>query len=297
LSIPLLVVLLLRLNRQYVREDTELEADAPKAATAPILRRHVVLVLVDRLDLAAARAIQYSRTLMPDELRAVHFIVDTLKAEKLADDWRRLGLSRVPLDLRECADRVIPNAAILAVAEALAPGDTEVSVLLPNRKYRGLWHRILHDQTADEISEEVSRLPHANVTLVPFHLGGDPADRTALVRIAPRATAFRRLRAVAPPDEPAPIRDDGTTPIGFVRFRGRATCRGRVNAVRVQPLAGTPTLECTLADDTGQVSVVFLGRRQIAGIEVGRSLLVTGVLGEHHGRLCFRNPDYELLGT
>jgi hypothetical protein len=31
-----------------------------------------VLVFVDRLDLAAVRAIQYGRTLMPDELRAVH---------------------------------------------------------------------------------------------------------------------------------------------------------------------------------------------------------------------------------
>jgi hypothetical protein len=232
---------------------------------------------------------------MPDELRAVHFITDKVKAEKLAEDWRRLGLSRVTLDLRECADRVIPNAAILAVAEVLAPGDTEVSVLLPNRKYRGLWHRILHDQTADKISEEVSRLPHANVTLVPFHLGVDHGEQKGLVRFAPRAAATRRLRAVVPPAAPAPMREDGTTPLGYVQFRGRARCRGRVNSVRVQPLAGTPTLECTIVDDTGQLSVTFLGRRHIAGIEVGRSLLVEGVLAEHHGRLSFLNPDYELL--
>jgi len=296
-SIPLLVLLLLRLNRQYEREDVELEADAPKAATAPILRRHVVLVLVDRLDLAAARAIQYSRTLMPDELRAVHFITDTLKAEKLAEDWRRLGLSRVTLDLRECADRVIPNAAILAVAEVLAQGDTEVSVLLPNRKYKGLWHRVLHDQTADKISEEVSRLPHANVTLVPFHLGADHGEQKPVVRFAPRAAAFRRLRAVdAPVDAPAE-RADGTMPIGYVQFRTRARCKGRVNSVRVQPLAGTPTLECTIADETGQITVTFLGRRHIAGIEVGRHLVVEGIAAEHHGRLSFINPYYELLLT
>ncbi len=46
---------------------------------------------------------------------------------------------------------------------------TEVSVLLPDRKYKGLWHRILHDRTAESIQEEVSRLPHANVTTIPFH--------------------------------------------------------------------------------------------------------------------------------
>jgi amino acid transporter len=171
LAIPVLVVLLTRLNRQYTTEDVELEADVPKAATAPILRRHVVLVFVDRLDLASARAIQYARALMPDELRAVHFVIDLTRAETLAADWRRLGLSGVTLQLYECADRVIPRAAIEATAEVLADGDTEVSVLLPHRKYRGPWHRLLHDRTADDISEEVSRLPHANVTLVPFHLG------------------------------------------------------------------------------------------------------------------------------
>jgi amino acid transporter len=56
--LPLLVVVFLRLNRQYVREAAHLEADVPAAARAPILRRHVVMVFVDRLDLAAARAIQ-----------------------------------------------------------------------------------------------------------------------------------------------------------------------------------------------------------------------------------------------
>ena len=39
-------------------------------------RRHAVIVLIDRLDLATARAIQYARTLTPDSLRIVHFAVD-----------------------------------------------------------------------------------------------------------------------------------------------------------------------------------------------------------------------------
>ena len=34
------------------------------------------LVFVDRLDLATARAIQYARSLNPDEVRAVHFLLD-----------------------------------------------------------------------------------------------------------------------------------------------------------------------------------------------------------------------------
>jgi hypothetical protein len=57
------------------------------------------------------------------------------------------------------------------VAEELARGDTEVSVLIPRRIYRRLWHRLLHDRTANAIASALGRLPHANVTFVPYHLG------------------------------------------------------------------------------------------------------------------------------
>ena len=167
---PLFVLTLLRLNRQYEREAQLLEHDVPAAAIAPILRRHVVLVFIDRLDMAGARAIQYARTLTPDELRVVHFALDEAKARELADEWSRTGLDRVPLEIVDCPDRRLLRAAVECVARELANGETEVSVLLPDRKYRGLWHRVLHDRTADSILREVSRLPHANVTTIPFHL-------------------------------------------------------------------------------------------------------------------------------
>src|SRR4051812_7617736 len=169
--VPILVALLTRLNKQYESEAAELEEDAPKAAEAPVLRRHVVLVMIERLDLASARAIQYARTLMPDELRAVHFAVDLDAADRLAGEWMRLGLSRLPLELVDCPDRRIARAALETVAEAAVDGETEVSVLIPRRQYRRFWHRLLHDRTADTIARVVSQLPHSNVTFVPYHLG------------------------------------------------------------------------------------------------------------------------------
>ena len=59
--VPIMVALLVRLNRQYEGEALELEHDAPKAVAAPILRRHVVFVFIDDVNLAAARALQYAR--------------------------------------------------------------------------------------------------------------------------------------------------------------------------------------------------------------------------------------------
>ena len=105
--VPVMVAGLVRLNRQYEAELEELKEDAPRAAEARVMRRHAVIVLIDQLDVAAARAIQYARALTPDDLRAVHFDLDPIKTEDLTNAWRSLGFSRLPLDIVECTDRRI----------------------------------------------------------------------------------------------------------------------------------------------------------------------------------------------
>jgi hypothetical protein len=279
LLVPITVFFLKRLQHQYSTEDTILEKDVPQAATAPILNRHVVLVFIDRLDLASARAIQYARTLTPDELRAVHFIMDHDKAEQLQAQWERLGLTRITLELVDCPDRRITRAAVETVAAELVGGQTEVTVLLPDRKYSGFWHRLLHDQTAESITRAVSRLAHANVTAVPFHIGGDPA---------------RGARASAA-DVPLQLADGEISPIGTVQWRQYAKVVGVIRSIKVQPHGGVPALECHLVDDTGGIMIVFLGRRRIAGIRPGTKLTVESRVGEHHGRLAMINPLYQLL--
>lgn len=307
-SVPVIVALLLRLARQYTTEASELEQDVPRAATARILDRHVVLVLIDQLDLAAARAIQYARTLSPDELRAVHFVLDPLRAEALAEAWRRLGLVRVPLELRQCSDRLLDRAALAVTAEALADGRTEVSVLLPDRRYSGLWHRVLHDRTAEAIAEQVARLPHANVTKVPYHLGGaaarfEPVPLAAVTGAHPQRSA-RTGPTPGPPSsgphsaQTAPVttalRED-CDPISAARSRHRVRVAGTIRSTRVQPQGGVSTFECVIADGTGNMSVVFLGRRQLAGLETGRRMIAEGMVSNHLGRLAILNPTYELL--
>ncbi len=302
-AMPIFVVTLLRLNRQYAREAELLEHDVPAAATAPILRRHVVLVFVDRLDMASARAIQYARTLTPDELRVVHFAVDEVAAAELAEEWSRTGLQRVPLEVVECPDRRLLRGAVECVARELADGDTEVSVLLPDRKYRGLWHRVLHDRTADSILHEVSRLPHANVTSVPFHLDSldEPTVPLAVLTGARRtATGEGRepevpLPVLASVDPVQQIVVPGCSRIGDARWRRRVRIAGRVRSIRVAPLHDAPTLELILADGTGAISVVFLGRRGLAGVSVGTKMTVEGTVGIHKARLALMNPPYQLL--
>ncbi len=295
-TLPMMVVVLLRLNKQYEHEAVELESDVPAAITAPILHRHVVLVFLDRLDMAAARAIQYARTLTPDELRAVHFAVDDQVAADLAGAWRRLGLSRVPLEIVACPDRRLTRAAVEAVARELADGETEVSVLLPDRMYRGLWHRVLHDRTAEALLADLSRLPHCNVTTVPFQLASRHPLREAVDPATIRSMVGATPSSSAPVDSVAPRRNGGPTPIIEARWRDEITVVGRVRSIRVLPQHDSPTLELVLTDDAGAISLVFLGRREIAGIHIGTRIEATGTVGVFRTRLAMLNPAYRLLG-
>ena len=338
---PILFLVLIRLHRQYTEEKAELEENAPRAAEAPVLRRHVVLVFVERLDLATARALQYARTLQPDELRAVHFVLDTTVAQQLEQQWSRLGLERFPLDLVECPDRRLTRASMELVAEAAADGRTEVSVLLPRRVFEGVWRRVLHDRTADSIAGYVSQLPNANATIVPFPLGkrrrelkpwrGAAADEVARAAAelglpperarrveggagragrgegaeraerAPHRWAVHHEPAVearsAPRGEAVPISSEvtGAMPIASLRWRQRAKVGGRVRSVRVQPRAGVPSVECTLADETGQILLVFQGRRRYPGVEPGAVISAEGMVGARAGRSAMINPVVHII--
>ncbi len=86
-------------------------------------------------------------------------------------------------------------------------------------------------------------------------------------------------------------------PIKDVEWRGEVTVEGRVRSMRITPWADVPSLECTIVDETGGMTVVFLGRRKIAGIHPGTIMRAEGTAGAHHGKLALMNPIYELLQT
>ncbi|HEX2850818.1 MAG TPA: amino acid permease [Acidimicrobiales bacterium] len=298
--VPVMVALLVRLNKQYESEAEELAHDVVTAAEAKPLRRHVLLVFVDALDVAAARAIQYARTLAPDELRAIHFDLDPVRTEDLTAAWQRLGLGRLTLDVVECPDRRITRGAAEIVAEALADGQTEVTVLLPELKHNRVWHRLLHDRTADSIASAIGAMPHVNVTVVPYVFGSDAPATRPTVPAADAAhrgngTARSRARAAAATalDTVEPI--EGTIPITGATYRSQVRLGGRIQSLRVQPMSNVPSLEVRIVDGTGTIVVVFPGRRSIAGVKTGARLVVEGRVGQQHGRLAMINPAYELL--
>ena len=160
-----------RLNREYREEEQILGSGTALLAAreTSALRRHVAFVLVDRVDVATGRAVQYARTLNVDVLRAVHFVVDVDRARVLQEGWRRLGLSGMPLELVECPDRRVA----VGLRRARPRGgsgrrDRGVASAAAAPAYSRLASRFLHDQTAERIAAAVSRLPHVNATIIPF---------------------------------------------------------------------------------------------------------------------------------
>ena len=72
------------------------------------------------------------------------------------------------------------------------------------------------------------------------------------------------------------------------------TVAGTLRAVTLRPRAGVPTLEAELYDGTGTVTLVWLGRRTIGGIECGRRLVARGRLTGLDGKPTIYNAAYEL---
>jgi amino acid transporter len=299
---PILVFALIRMHRQYAEEAAELESGAAQACEAPILRRHAVVILVDRLDLATARAIQYARVLAPDDLRAVHFAIDPQVARTLRDQWSRLGLSRMPLDIVDCPDRRLARAAMELASETVAAGDTELTILLPRRGFGSGWRRLLHDRSADRIAAAVSQVPHTNATIVPYLLH-HPVKRSTATKdgadasrgASTRRSAAQAKRRTEEADGVVGGRLPGTIPIAEATWRKRVRVAGRVRSVRVPTAQARANLQCVLADDTGAILLVFQGRRSIAGLGQGARLIASGMVGSWEGQRAILNPDYELI--
>ncbi len=91
------------------------------------------------------------------------------------------------------------------------------------------------------------------------------------------------------------VRNEGAVPIQTCEDRQQVALTGTVATVTITPRAGHPALEVELRDGSGAVTLLWLGRRQISGIDPGRTLKVWGRISCHEGKRVVYNPRYELL--
>jgi len=300
---PIMVISFLRLRRQYTREQEAL-AVKQHQERATSIARHDVTVLVDNVDIATVGAIRYARSLKPRNLSAVHFVIDDRRAEQIQKAWAASdALDDVTLELIDCPDRRLANAALDYSIRMTEKPDVELTLLLPRRAYSGFLGRLLHDQTAEEIAAPISQLPRVVATIVPFDVERIASGKSLLatakvepVKAAPVKVAPKDAKKTVPVSvEPISHYAENVTPIGNIQWRKRAQVQGRVTSIKAAPSGAAPTLEVEIWDETGGVSLQFLGRREIAGLEVGSQMRAEGMVGEEEGSMVILNPSYELL--
>jgi len=289
---PLLVYGLIQVNRRYRMEAEVLETiSGRKAPDPPNYTRRTVLVLVDEFNLATIAALRYARGLRPTDLRAVHFVIDTERADELRDEWLRADRG-IPLDLVDCPDRRVARAAGELVAKEAGEPGTYVTVVLPRRSYPALLGRLLHDQTADKIARVVSRIPRSAATIIPF-------DVEARLDVLHERQAGRAVRPAKPNaklrEHDRPTVRPGVTPIASLTGNGKATVEGRVHSIEIRPVEHSCVLACEVADATGEITALFYGRTHIPGVEPGIMIQLRGRVGVKDTGTVMVNPAYELL--
>ena len=174
-AVPLLAWLLLRTQGTYRGELGELEVEVSHRL-APPKPRHEVVVLVEALDRATIGALQYARQLNPLRLTALHIAVDPERARELSVLWARVNMP-APLEVVDAPDRNLLATTKATIAELVRP-DTEVTVLVPKRRYATLWRRVLHDNSSAGLVRALGSMDGVNVTIVPFRLGRRPLLRS-----------------------------------------------------------------------------------------------------------------------
>lgn len=298
---PIVAALMLNFNRQYMRErEALLLTTSHERATS--IARHDVSVLVDNLDLATIGAIRYARSLNPRHLNAVHFVIDDKWAEIISTGWAaNAAVSDVPLILIDCPDRRLPNAAVDYAIRSTANHDVELTLLLPRRSYSRWLGQILHDQTAETIAAPISQLERVVATIIPFDveriLETGTRGRTDVNLVEPQVKAKKVVlpKVVSPDTAPISHYSENVFPIADATWRKRAHVRGKVTSITTAPSGGAPMVDVEIWDATGGITLQFLGRREIAGLEVGSTICAEGMVGEREGSLTILNPSYEIV--
>ncbi|MFI5615036.1 amino acid permease [Amycolatopsis sp. NPDC051903] len=299
---PVLVFVLIRLNREYRAEAAVLERITADRANPTRYARHQVVVFVNTIDVAVIQALRYGSSLRPDKVTAVHFVIDAQAAERLRARWEELGMNTA-LRLIDVPDRRIARAAYTLVQKMIAAAPrTGITVLLPRRSYAPLLGRLLHDRTADRIARVVSRIPHAAATIVPYDVQTRiraqmptlPEEHitTVVERFLTRTGSAHPGDSATTDDQPAA--EPGSTPIADLRPDTTATVDGRLHelALRKDAPGRGAVLAGQLVDASGTLTLEF--HQAHPDLEPGQRLCLTGRV-QPGPPLVLRDPAYRIL--
>lgn len=145
----------------------------PRWSTSPagllevrLARSHAVIVLVSVVDRRIVPTLRFVSRLGYADARALHIAIDAGESRQLARDWMNLGLSWLPLHIRDAAGGLTESVCAAVRDQAAATGS--VTVVLPELDSDRWWYPLLHRCTARRIATRLQTLDGVTAVIVPF---------------------------------------------------------------------------------------------------------------------------------
>ena len=175
--IPVLVGIMLFINRQYTASARELAVDPEFVVAAPS-REERVIVPVPSLNRAAVRAVNVGRSIA-ENVTAVYISENPEASAGMRERWER-QVPGVPIMIVESPYRALagPLLAYLDVLDRAWPPDKVdpvTFVVIPEYVARHWWERILYNQSARRLRSMLLGRPNTVVVDVPYRRD-DPPD-------------------------------------------------------------------------------------------------------------------------
>jgi amino acid transporter len=321
-AMPVIWLTMRGISRHYT--SVALELVPPQDAPVTLPASNHAIVLVSKLHLPTLRALAYARATRPSRLEALIVDVDEAETLRLKEEWDRADIP-VPLRVVASPYREITRPVVLYVKHLRreSPRDI-VTVFIPEYVLGHWWEQVLHNQSALRLKARLLQQRGVVVASVPYQLksavermpGGLPAQagapRPGLAQAGParaggpggrgqpksKTTALQRLTAgredLHAAELQAEIDEFSAKPIGDCADREVVDVAGTLRTVTLRPRGPSLTMEADLWDGTGNVTLVWLGRRDIPGIRPGRRIVVRGRVARIRGERTIYNPVYEL---
>ncbi|RMD78128.1 MAG: amino acid permease, partial [Chloroflexi bacterium] len=141
LAIPVLVMMFRGINLHYRRVAEQLSLSG--AVVPPELRRHTAIVLISGIHRGVLPALQYARSIAPDNVTAVYVDLDPEATEKLRKRWQDWGCG-IPLVVLESPFRSLINPIVRYIEEVETRyGDDVITVILPEFVPARWWEHLL----------------------------------------------------------------------------------------------------------------------------------------------------------
>ncbi len=168
--VPVLVGMMLFINRQYARSARQLSVD-PALVVKPPQREERVIIPIPGLTRAVVQAVNVARSI-GDDVRAVYITDDLASAAEIREAFER-QIPGVPLVVVESPYRALvgPLLAYMDVLDAAWPPDKEepiTFVVIPEYVAKSWWERILYNQAAKRLRTALLGRPHTVVVAVPY---------------------------------------------------------------------------------------------------------------------------------